>query len=527
VVHGDQDALQTPQAGEAGKKAGQWVDKSRKALIAALAGALAGGCLYLGNYVYVKKFTPTSCPAGCVTSGSRSVSSDQGMQAIEDEIAAENKNAIAGPYYSVALLDPFVFSPGGTITQKRMTDELQGAYLALKQHNESVASMHKGVVIQLLLANEGTSAEEGESAAVQQIKNLQGPDRIVAVAGMGLSNANTEASASDLSADSMPMFGAVTTGDQLTGGIYPGLFEVPPDVAEQVAALVSSRHLASSQPIALIGSDQQTDIYSTDLRSDFSNVLGYTPGQLPALGEYSYDPATAEQQFAIDATTICTRQRKGSSSLTVLYAGRAVTLPTLVGQFQQASTCRPFTVTIVTGSDSNVLQASVTSAPNSSGSQEVTVVYSDIESVDQLSKAAEAAAGNTAAADNTVAKYLTGSQGSDCANKAVDPWEIATYNSVMAAAVTVSQAQLHAKDQAAPDANSRTASPSASPTGPLMAADVLSEAVDMENSSSSYEAPYKSSFGFDPSGDLLNPVIPIYSDQNGTCSLVSTGRPAG
>jgi hypothetical protein len=515
VPHGNRDLLRTLRDSTIVK----WMAGRQLTLRAVLAGALVGGALYGGNHAFVAAFTHKSCPAGCVTNGSLSVSSDPTMQMWENDIAAQNAITTGGAYYSVALLDPFMFSPSGTITQSRMTDELKGAYLALRQYNESVASTRKGVAIQLLLANEGTSAEEGESAAVQQIKNLQGPDRIVAVAGMGLSNANTEASASDLSADSMPMFGAVTTGDQLTGSIYPGLFEVAPDVAEQVADLVDSRHLASSQPIALIGSDQQTDIYSADLRSDFSNALGYTPGQLPPLGQYSYDPATAEQQFAIDAAAICTRQRKGSSSLTVLYAGRAVTLPTLVVQFQQASVCHPLTVTIVTGSDANVFQASVTSAPNSPGSNEVTVVYSDIENVDHLSKAAEAAAAAAAAAkdntvaaavkDNTVAEYLTGSQGSDCQNKAIDPWEIATYNSVMAAATTASDITASIIAQS-----------------PTLAAAELTTAVDMRGNKPHYPAP-NGSFGFSDSWGLPNPAIPIYSDQNGTCSLVSTVRRAG
>ena len=490
MVHGNRDALRTVQ-----EAAAQWAVRGRLPLTIALAGALAGGGLYLGNQAYVAAISPTSCPAGCVTNGTLFVSSDPAMQHIENEIAAANASATAGAYYSVVLLDPFTYSTSGTVSQSRMADELQGAYLALAAANATVARKHTGVAIQLLLANEGTSAEEGESEAVGQIENLEGPDRIVAVAGMGLSTANTETAATALSAVSMPMFGAVTTGDQFNGFDYQGFFQVVPNVDAQVNSLVSRLGLATPQPVALISSDQKTDIYSVDLQSNFMTALGYPP----PLGEFSYDPATAEQQFAGYATTICTRHRSKhpgkapSTPLTVLYAGREATLPALVGQFQQASVCAGLSVTIVTGSDSNALPASVTDESDPPGAN-VTVVYSDIESVAHLSQDFV-----TGAPPPTSASSAT-----PCLNQEYDPWEVATYNSVMAAASTVSQA--------ASAADSRTASP----TGPLTAAAVLSKALDMVGSAP-YPAP-NGSFGFSPSGEVRNPAIPVYTDENGTCS---------
>jgi hypothetical protein len=201
--------------------------------------------------------------------------------------------------------------------------------------NATAARKHTGIAFQLLLANEGTSAEEGQSEAVRQIGNLEGPDRIVAVAGMGLSTASTENAATALSAVSMPMFGAVTTGDQFDGDVYQGFFQIVPDVDAQVRTLASRLRLATPQPVALISSDQKS--------------------------------------------------RHAGKTLTVLYAGREASLPVLVGQFQQASVCAGRTVTIVTGSDSNALPASVTDESDSPGA-DVTIVYSDIESVANLSQ---------------------------------------------------------------------------------------------------------------------------------------------
>jgi hypothetical protein len=492
VVHGSRDALRTLREAVA-----QWAIRGRLPLTITLAGALAGGGLYLGNQAYIGATSPTSCPAGCVTNGTLFVSSDPAMQNVENEIAAANASATAGAYYSVVLLDPFTYSTSGTVSQSRMADELRGAYLALAHANATVARKHTGVAIQLLLANEGTSAEEGESEAVGQIENLEGPDRIVAVAGMGLSTASTETAATALSAVSMPMFGAVTTGDRFDGLDYQGFFQIAPDVEAQVHTLVSHLGLAAPQPVALISSNQQSDIYSNDLQDDFTTTLGY-PKQL--LSEFSYDPATAEQQFAGYATTICTSQKSKhvgkapSTALTVLYAGREATLPTLVGQFQQASVCAGRTVTIVTGSDSNALPASVTDESDLPGAN-VAVVYSDIESVANLRQDFVTGAPPPASAFSV----------KPCLNQEYDPWEVATYNSVLAAAFTVSQA--------ASAADSRTASPA----GPLTAAAVLSKALDMAGSAP-YPAPNGSFFGFSPNGKLGNPAVPVYTDKNGTCS---------
>ena len=489
MPRGNRDALRALREAAARRAA-----RGRLPLTVALAGALAGGGLYLGNQAYIAAISPTSCPAGCVTDGTLFVSSDPAMQDIENKIAAANARATAGAYYSVVPLDPFTYSTSGTVSQSRMADELQGAYLALAAANATVARKHAGTGIQLLLANEGTSAEEGESEAVRQIEDLEGPDRIVAVAGMGLSTANTGTAATALSAAGMPMFGAVTTGDQFNALNYPGFFQIVPDVEAQVGTLVSHLGLATPQPVALISSDQKTDIYSVDLQSDFRTALKYPL----RLGEFSYDPAMAEQQFAGYATAICQTQHKHageapSTSLTVLYAGREATLPTLVGQFQQASICAGLNVTVVTGSDSNALPASVTDEPDPPGAN-VAVVYSDIESVDGLSRDFV-----TGATLPTSASSVT-----PCLNQEYDPWEVATYNSVMAAASTVSQA--------ASAAGSRTASPA----GPLTAAAVLSRALDMVGSAP-YPAP-NGRFGFSPSGELRIAAIPVYTDENGTCS---------
>lgn len=296
-----------------------------------------------------------------MTDGSVAFGSDPVMLAVQRAIEAENQQVTAGGRYeSVVLLDPFTFQPGGTVSQQRMDDELMGGYLAQRAVNQEPG----GIPVQLLLANEGTSAQEFAGQAVRQIESREAADRIVAVAGMGLSVTSTQAAATALSADGMAMFGAVTTGDQLNGNNYPGFFQIVPDVGAQVHELSGYLDgqlpgLGSGQFVALVSDAAATDVYSVNLLDDFQSAFdSQTPVQ-----QYSFRPdaSGATSQYATITGAVCGQPGpvKGAKpNPYVLYAGRAAALPDLIQQFQQSASCAGETVTIVTGSDANGLPAS-------------------------------------------------------------------------------------------------------------------------------------------------------------------------
>lgn len=470
------------QANRVGRReaTARWARRRTASVAVALAGAVVGAGLYLGNQAYVGATSPASCGAGCVTDGSVSLSSDPGMLEAEADIANANRSATSGgSYVSVVLLDPFTYSTSGTVSQLRMTDELRGAYLAQQAANDRDGA----TPIQLLLANEGTSGEEGQAQAIGQIKSLEGQDHIVAVAGMGLSTADTKTAAAALTADGMPMFGAVTTGDEFDGTYFAGFYQVIPAVDDQVQQLRAYLKVTKGQSVALITSDQTSDIYSNDLRTDFKSALD----SLVALRGYPFDPAQASQQFGAIATIIC-RQQAGSP--VILYAGREAALPTLVQRFQQSAVCDRRKVNIVTGSDANALPASVTSAQPGVPGATVTVEYSDIEDVGHVSGGFKAG----------YKRWLP--PGIDrraaCLNQLYDPWAVATYNSVMAAVGAFRRFP-----------------------GPPDKETVLNNAAKLQGS-----IPYTGAagrFGFNVKGQLAPADIPVYRESNGTCSLVSAG----
>jgi hypothetical protein len=375
--------------------ASRWEALTRRArrpgisLAAVLIGAACGGGLYAGGLGLAGALSPAPSPwgEGQVTDGSVAFGTDPLMLAVEHAIEAENQKVTAdGRYESVVLLDAFVFQPGGTVSQQRMDDELIGGYLAQRAANQEPG----GTGIQLLLANEGTSDQGFAGHTVQQIESREAADRIVAVAGMGLSVASTQAAATVLSDDGMAMFGAVTTGDQFNGNNYPGFFQVVPDVDAQVHEL--SGYLSGQLPsprsgqfVALVSDAAATDIYSTNLLTDFQTAFV----SRTRVQQYSFTPdaSGAANQYATITQGVCGQpgpQGRKPSPL-VLYAGRAAALPNLIQQFQQSATCAGETVTIVTGSDANGLPATATATQPGQAGATVQVDFADIEDVSALS----------------------------------------------------------------------------------------------------------------------------------------------
>jgi hypothetical protein len=471
-------------------------------LALALVGVAAGAGLAWGNHEYVAATVPTTCGAGCVTDGSLYFSTDPLMRKIEKAIAQENASVRSGgPYKTIVLLDPFTYSAGATVSQSRMTDELAGALAAQEAANNRQAANKQAQRasppgIQLLLANEGTSAEDGAAEAVAQIQALQGPDHVAAVAGMGLSVAATQTTAMTLAGNHLPMFGAVTTADEFNGVNFPGFYQAVPDVESQVQALLAAVPVPQGQHITLIDSDQPSDIYSAYLNTDFTTALKSTADLTVDPFDPTSDPAVAGKVFADDASSVChqrssptaTKQDRQAGTehipWIVLFAGRAASLPALIQVFQQSAACVHQYVTILTGSDANDLPASVTLESGIPGAT-MTVEYADIEDVSDLSHA-------------FTSRYqslgLASAASPPCRNQQYDPWAVATFNSVMAAATV-----------RAPDSAASATTPTPAPT--------ISGATA------------RTRFSFRPSGqlDILVTAIPLYQDADGRCTPVSPG----
>ena len=463
----------------------RWAAKARAVVAFCLAGIAAGTGLYLGNAAFIRAAVPassasSSCPGACVTDGSYAF--DPGSAAVttaERAIATEDARVKADGrhYVSVALLGPFTYTSGGGVSLQRMADELRGAYLAQRAINA------RGILgVQLILANEGTTAEELQGAVVRQLETLEGaPDHLVAITGMGISVIGTAEAADALAANAIAMFGAVTTADQFSGLEYPGFDQVTPDVKAQVAAL--SRVLGHPGPAILILDQDTTDLYTEDLQGDFMQAFGQ---QLQG-NTYLYTPAfIAYDQFTVIAANACAQW--GAAPPVVFYAGRVATLAELVTQFQQATDCAGKKVTIVTTSDADGLDPAVTrTSPTAAGAQ-VSVEYTDIANLGAVTP------GFLSSYREYLGPLYPGPAGLP------DPWTIASYNAMMAAGTAI-------------DAAAR-ASTSAIPTK----ADVRRLAGLLNGPDAPQGA--TGAFSLSPDGQLLSPDIPVYLDANGTRTTI-------
>jgi hypothetical protein len=478
-----------------------WAHWGRVSLALALVGVAAGAGLAWGNHEYVAATVPTTCGAGCVTDGSLYFSTDPLMRKVEKAIAQENASVRSGgPYKTIVLLDPFTYSAGATVSQSRMTDELAGALAAQEAANNKQAANKQAQRasppgIQLLLANEGTSAEGGAAEAVAQIQALQGPDHVAAVAGMGLSVAATQTIAMILAGNHLPMFGAVTTADEFNGVNFPGFYQAVPDVESQVQALLTAVKVPQDQHVPLIYSDQPSDIYSAYLYTDFTTALKSAAMLTDLAFDPTSDPAAVGKAFADDTSSVCSKNGVPKSSpigtkkdpRLVLFAGRAASLPALIQVLQQSVACKDQDVTILTGSDANDLPTSATLVSEIAGAT-VTVEYADIEDVTHLSRMFT----------HDYAQLVPGSTGSAapnawCPNQRYDPWAVATYDSVMAAATV------------------QAPGTAAVGTTPVPAKKISGATV--------------SPFAFTASGQLAAPItaIPLYQDSEGKCRTVNPG----
>jgi ABC-type branched-subunit amino acid transport system substrate-binding protein len=381
-----------------------------------VAGGLTGW--HFWPSAHAKAAPPAPCP-GCVTDGAPAFEpGSQPMRRVQTAIAHENARVTGDgkPYVTVALLNPFTATPDGDVSLPRMVDQLWGAYLAQTSMNAS------GVLgVQLILANEGTSAEPTAVLAARQLETMEGaPDHLVAVTGLGLSITATETAAETLARNDMPMFGAVISADQFSSSLFknmnltdPGvLIQVVPDVGAQVDKLAT---VIGKPAKAVVVFDQQaTDLYTSDLKADFSRVFSASlGGRQPS----PYTPGGDDDaEFKYIASSVCYTQ---GSPPDVLYAGRASVLASLVQKLQDDINCAGKKITVITAGDGDGLAPSATKS--AAGQGQVSLIYSDIVNLAELTKLFKASYASTLA---TVDPTAAGLQST---------WMVATYDSMMAA----------------------------------------------------------------------------------------------
>ncbi|MER7080743.1 ABC-type branched-chain amino acid transport system, substrate-binding protein [Saccharopolyspora kobensis] len=199
------------------------------------------------------------------------------------KIKAENDRVLAesnGNHVSIAYLAPMTLTGLDTITSESTRNALQGAYVSQLRANRTADWDGATPMVRLLPANPGSRFDQWQPVVAQIEQARSGPDRVVAVTGLGQSHEGTKQAIDRLAALGMPMVGATITADVFTeqekAGEFSGLLRVAPSNTEQVQAVV--RRLTGSRRAMLVQDENQSDLLASNLAKAFEQVYPASTG---------------------------------------------------------------------------------------------------------------------------------------------------------------------------------------------------------------------------------------------------------
>jgi hypothetical protein len=178
-----------------------------------------------------------------LSDGTAPFSATDPFRAIELKIAEENgrvatkSRRTGAPWVAIAYLIPLTLDADSPLTREGVEQEIAGAYTAQwEAYNRS--EYGDSPLVKLYLVNEGPTERQWHTAVEQIINATSAKLRVVAVAGLGDSQAETRAAAKQMSEHSLAMFGTAITADDLNSLNYPGLVRVAPTNTDEVRAAI-------------------------------------------------------------------------------------------------------------------------------------------------------------------------------------------------------------------------------------------------------------------------------------------------
>ncbi|MFL4945970.1 hypothetical protein ACJ6WE_01040 [Streptomyces sp. MMS24-I31] len=299
-------------------------------------------------------------------------------------IGAENRNVIRGDdYVTLAFLTPLASRDANSLTVGQYVAELEGAYTAVEEENDS----NSRPKVRFVVANMGSS-EKQWTQAVDRLTALKAEDHLVAVAGMGLSQQESVDAARALSKADLPMVGDLITADgfDATGAVdgrgpISGLARVALTNTDQLTAI--SKELGSAQRTAALVRTSVTpngtkDLYTESLNRGFHTVEGLKK-HLDDTSDFAFDPRGGPGAILPTISqNIC---NTGRTIDTVYYAARVKYLPDFLNALASRS-CHSQPITVITGSDAAALDPRTPALHTSDAP--ITLLYASFPTAAQL-----------------------------------------------------------------------------------------------------------------------------------------------
>ncbi|MCM2430218.1 ABC transporter substrate-binding protein [Streptomyces sp. RKAG337] len=253
-------------------------------------------------------------------------------------------------FVSIVYLMNLVPGPDDTNTPDSVRHEIQGAYAALYEKNNTLGG---GDVprIRLLLANCG-STDEQRDATLEEIRSRVGPQHIVAVAGLGTSTdatarmigkvtGSTESGGLQLAA-----VGSVLTADTLAS--IPGLVRTAPTNTDEAAAAASflKQPPYAALKVLVIQDARPDDQYSRTLGKAFLAAFPKERlvGQVEQYDSSQEGVATA---FTTRMANLCAVKPD-----VIYFAGRGVNLPSFLAPLKNRP-CSARKLIVLSGDDAS------------------------------------------------------------------------------------------------------------------------------------------------------------------------------
>ncbi|MGW1894193.1 hypothetical protein ACWCP6_28700 [Streptomyces sp. NPDC002004] len=306
------------------------------------------------------------------------------LKPVMTAIAAENHAVTeGGDYVTVAFLTPLTSTSANNLTVGQYVAELEGAYTAVEEENDK----NSRPKIRLVVGNLG-SAETQWDHAVGELTAMKKSGRLVAVAGLGLSQQETVDAARELSKADLPMVGDLITADGLdaTGAVdakgpINGLARVALTNTDQLEAI--SKELGPAQRTAALVSTSVTpngtkDLYTESLNRGFHTVKGLKK-YLDSTSDFAFDPRGGPG--AILPTISQNLCNTGKTVDTVYYAARVKYLPDFLDALASRS-CHTQPITVITGSDAAALDPNTEALHDNDAP--ITVLYASFPSPAQF-----------------------------------------------------------------------------------------------------------------------------------------------
>ncbi|MGH3757271.1 ABC transporter substrate-binding protein [Actinophytocola sp.] len=216
----------------------------------------------------------------CVGVTDGSYEFDPEFRNIQEAIKAENdwvteRHETRGtPAVKIALLSTLTTTDTSPLNQDQVRHGLEGAYVAQHRANRTHELGDPQRLIQLMLANEG-STQLGWEVAVDELVDMTDDDIPLAVVmGQGISTTRTTDAARKLSAAGIPMVTGTTMADGLDSAHIPGLIRAAPSNTDAATAI---RHYLDNQQKLkrgiLVYDSETSDTFSTTLRAAFEAQL--------------------------------------------------------------------------------------------------------------------------------------------------------------------------------------------------------------------------------------------------------------